>query len=68
MGKVSMSYLFSFPSIKQNVLLSSYLDSWDVINFKIYLGSTFKAMADTEKKKGRRKYKQLNISTTKRAF
>ena len=33
----------------------------DVINFKIYLGSISKAMAEREKKKGRRKYKNLNI-------
>ena len=51
-----------FPSqdIKQNVD--------DVINFKIYLQATSKAMADREKKRGRRKYKNLNISRTKRAF
>ena len=40
----------------------------DVINFKIFLGSTSKAMADREKKRGRQKYKNLNISRTKRAF
>ena len=46
----------SFPSqdIKRNVL-----------NSKIYVGSTSKAMADREKKGGRRKYKNLNISRTK---
>ena len=55
-----------FPSqvIKQNVLLSSYLDSDDVINFKIYLQSTSNAMTDREKKGGRRKYKNVNISGT----
>ena len=37
-------------------------------NFKIFLRSTSKAMADREKKRGRRKYKNLNISRTKRAF
>ena len=41
---------------------------YDVINFKIYLRSTPKAVADSGKKKGRRKYKKLNISRTKRAF
>ena len=40
----------------------------DTINFKIYLGSSSKAMADREKKRGRWKYKNLNISRTKRAF
>ena len=28
MDKVSMSYLFPFQDIKQNELLSSYLDNW----------------------------------------
>ena len=28
MNKVSMSYLFPFHDIKQNELLSSYLDNW----------------------------------------
>ena len=40
----------------------------NVINFKIYLGSGSKAMADREKKKGRWKYKNLNVLRTKRAF
>ena len=31
-------------------------------------GSTSKSMADSEKKSGRRKYKNLDISKTKRAF
>ena len=59
----------SFPSQdnKQNVLLSFYLVD-DGTNYKIYVGSRFKAMADMEKKRGRRKYKNLNISRTKRAF
>ena len=34
----------------------------------IYLESTSKAMADREKKRGRWKYKNLNILRTKRAF
>ena len=59
-----------FPSqdIKQNVLSSSYLGSWWRLNFKIYLRTNSEAMADKEKKRGRRKYKNLNISRTKRAF
>ena len=40
----------------------------DIINFKIFLGSTSKAIADMEKKRGGRKYKNLNISRMKRAF
>ena len=44
-----------FPSqdIKQNVLLSSYLVIYDVINFKIYLWTTSKAMAEGKKKRQR---------------
>ena len=42
--------LFLSQDVKQNVSLSSYLDSDDFINFKIYLGSTSKAMSDREKK------------------
>ena len=39
------------------------------MNFKIYLGSTSRAMADRQKiKRERWKYKNLNISRTKRAF
>ena len=40
----------------------------DAINFKIYIRSCSKVMADREKKKGRPKYKNLNISGTKKAF
>ena len=38
------------------------------MNFKIYLGSSSKAMADREKKRERWKHKKLNISRKKRAF
>ena len=38
------------------------------MNFKIYLRSSSKAMADREKKRGRRNYENLNISRTKIAF
>ena len=40
----------------------------DIINYKTFLGSTSKAMGDRGKKMGRQKYKNLNISRTKRAF
>ena len=62
-----MSYPFSFPTYQKNVLLSLYLVS-DVTIYKIYVGSTPKAMADRKKKMGRWKYKNLNMSRTKRAF
>ena len=38
------------------------------MNFKIYLGSTSKAMADMGGKKGRRKHKNLNILKMKITF
>ena len=55
-----------FPSqdIKQNVLMT--VD--DIIKFKIYLGSSSKAMADWEQKRGRWKYKNLNISRMKKTL
>ena len=37
-------------------------------SFKIYLQTTSNAMADTEKNRGRQKYKNLDISRTRRAF
>ena len=40
----------------------------DIINFKVFLGSTSEAMADREKKRGRPKYKNFNILSMKRAF
>ena len=40
---------FLSQDIKQNVLLNSYLVIWWHINFKIFLGSTSKVMADKEK-------------------
>ena len=40
----------------------------DVINFKIYFGSTSKAMADGKKKRGRPKNINWNILRTKGAF
>ena len=60
----------SFPceDIKQNVFLVLIQTNDDVINFKIYIGSSSKAMADREKKRGRWKYKNLNISRRKKAF
>ena len=50
MDKVSMSHLKISQDIKENISSSSYLDSNDVINFKIFLGLTSKAMTDREKK------------------
>ena len=44
MGKVSMSYLFPSQDFKQNVSLSYLVD--EVINFRICLQTTSKAMTD----------------------
>ena len=49
------------------MLLSSYLENDDIMNFKIFLGSISKAMADMEKK-NRGKYENWDISRMKRAF
>ena len=38
------------------------------INFKIYFGSSSKAMDDREKKRGRWKYQKLNIYRAKKSF
>ena len=38
------------------------------IKFKIYIVSSSRPMADKEKKRGRWKYKNLNILRTKRTF
>ena len=68
MDKVSISYLVSFPKYKTKCVIKFLLTVDDVINFKIYLGSTSKAMVEREKKSGRQKYKNLKISKTKRAI
>ena len=52
MDKVSMSYLLSFLRYQTKCVLSSYLDSYGIINFEIYLRSMSKAMADRKKKRG----------------
>ena len=65
-GKISVSHLISFSRYQTKC---TYLHSWwRHINFEIFLGLTAKAMADTGKKRGRQKYKNVNISRTKRAF
>ena len=50
--------------MKENVLLCSNLDRYDVK--RIYLGSSSKAMAGSEKKRGW-KYKNSNISSMEKA-
>ena len=45
-----MSHLISF-SICQTKCVIKFLDSYDIINFKIFPGSISKAMTDKEKKR-----------------
>ena len=47
--KFQCRILFLSQDIKQNVLLSSYLDKDDIINFKTFLESTSKSVAGREK-------------------
>ena len=69
MDKVSVSHLISFSRYQTKCViklsLRQLMMSW---MSKIFLGSTAKAMADRGKKRGRQKYKNLNILRTKRAF
>ena len=68
---ISMSY-FSFSvllEISSKMFLKVLIYTSDgVIKFKIYLRSSSKAMTVRGKNRGREKYKNLNISATKRAF
>ena len=68
MGKVSMSRLNSFSRYQTKCVIKFIIRQFMTSQTKIFLESTFKAMADMEIKRGRRKYKNLNISRTKRAF
>ena len=63
-----MPYLFSFSRYQTKCVNNFLVRLLMTSNFKIYLESTSEAMADREKKRGRRKYKNLNISRTKKAF
>ena len=54
--------------IKMSLSVTKLLTVDDVINFKIFLESTSKAMGDIEKKRRIRKYKDLNILRTKELF
>ena len=67
MDKVSMSHLISFSRYKHCYLVLMYKFD-DVMNLKIFLGSTSKAMADREKKRERQKYKNWSISRMKIAI
>ena len=56
--------LFLSQDSKQNVLLSSYLDSW----LRHEFGSTSKAMADTGKKRGKTKTQKLEHLQNEKSF
>ena len=69
MDRDSMSHLIFFARYQiKCVIKFLFRPSDDIINFKIFLRSAYKAMTDREKKRGRRKYTNLNISRAKRAF
>ena len=63
-----MPYLFSFPRYETKCVIKFLFRQLMMSNYKIYVESTSKAMADWEKKRGRQEYKNLNISRMKRAF
>ena len=64
-----MFHLISFSRNQRKCVIKflfrQLMTSW---TFEILLRSTSRAMADRGKKRGRQKYKNLNISGTKRAF
>ena len=70
MDKVSMSHLIFFSRYQTKCVIKFLFRQLmtQIISFKILLGLTSKAMADREKKKGRQKYKKLNISRMKELF
>ena len=69
MDKVSMSNFFTFSRYQTKCVTNIFFRQIDdAINFNIYLRSASKAMADRDKKRGRKKWKKLNIFRTKRAF
>ena len=56
-----MPYTFSFSRYQTKCIIKFLFKQCRVINFKIYLGSSSKAMVDREKKRRRWKYENLNI-------
>ena len=70
MDKVSVSHLISSSRYETKCVIKFLLsiDSCDVINFKIFLGSTAKAMADREKKIGKTKIQKLEYRENENSF
>ena len=67
MDKVSMSHLISF-SICQTKCVIKFLDSYDIINFKIFPGSISKAMTDKEKKDRKTKIQKFKYLKNEKSF
>ena len=67
-----MLHLISFSKYQTKFIIKFLFRQLKTSNFKIFLGSTSKAMAKLQKfkylKLQKRNYKNLNISRTKRAF
>ena len=70
MDKVSVSYIFFFSRYQTRCVIKFLLKQLMTsdYNFKIYLQSTSKATTGKGKKRGRWKYKNLNISWPKIPF
>ena len=68
MVKVSMSYLFSFSQYQTKCLIKFLFRVDDVIKFKTYLQTTSKAMADREKKKGKREIQKFKYLENEKSF
>ena len=70
MGKCSMSHLISFSRYQTKCVIKFLFRELMTfkINFKIFLESTSRTMADRGEKNGRRECKNLDVSRTKIAF
>ena len=64
-----MSYLFTFSRYQRKCVIKFlFRQLMTSATCKIYPQSPSKAMADREKKRRRKKYKNLNILRTEKAF
>ena len=68
MDKVSMSYLISFSRYQTYCVIKFLFRVDDVINFKIFLESTSKVMADREKKEGKMNVQKLEYLENGKSF
>ena len=69
MGKVLISHITSYAKYQtKSVIKFLFRQFMMSYALRFFLDQPLKVMADREKKTGRRKYKKLNISRTKRAF